>query len=99
MSGRGYGGDMVGGAASSAAAAAAASAAASRGGGRVIHNLGRSSRERVVRRWPTSARYKVSGRGYGGNIRSRGGRASVRGCAFGALRVGVGEREGEGVWQ
>ena len=31
MSGRGYGGDMVGGAASSAAAAAAASAAASRG--------------------------------------------------------------------
>ena len=97
MSGRGYGGDMVGGAASSAAAAAAASAAASRlRRGRVIHDLGRDARERVVRRWPTSARYKVSGRGYGGDIRSVDVRASVRGCAFGALRVGGGERRGWG---
>jgi hypothetical protein len=61
----------------------------------VIHDLGRDARERVVRRWSTSARDKVSGRGYGGDIRSRGGRASVRGCAFGALRVGGGERRGE----
>ena len=58
----------------------------------------RDARERVVRRWPTSARYKVSGRGYGGDIRSRGGRASVRGCAFEALRVGGGDRKGK-VWQ
>ena len=41
----------------------------------VLHDLGRDARERVVRRRPTSARDKVSGRGYGGD----------RGCAFGRM--------------